>query len=71
VNLVVGLAANGLRQERRALVLRPENLSLEWQSARDLRISFDLNKGSYATVLLRELIDSSGMIGSGLIEQLE
>jgi len=70
-DLVVGLAANGLRQERRALVLRPENLSLEWQSARDLRISFDLNKGSYATVLLRELIDSSGMIGSGLIEQLE
>lgn len=54
-DLVAGLVANGLRQERRALVLRPGNLSAQWLSEGDLELRFDLMKGSYATVVVREL----------------
>lgn len=55
--LVAGLAANGLRQERRALCLRPRNLMAQWLSDADLEVRFHLNSGSYATVLLREICD--------------
>jgi tRNA pseudouridine13 synthase len=54
-DLLRGLIANELRQERRALVLRPTGLSSTWLSERDLEIAFDLRKGSYATVILREI----------------
>ena len=44
-----------LRQERRALNVTPNNLT--WQlDANDLRLSFDLPSGCYATAVLRELI---------------
>ncbi len=50
-----GLEANGLKQERRALLLKPEQLS--WQREADrLRLSFWLPAGSYATSLVREVI---------------
>ncbi|MDP5292203.1 tRNA pseudouridine(13) synthase TruD [Oceanimonas sp. CHS3-5] len=50
-----GLEANGLKQERRALLLKPEQLS--WQrSERSLTLSFWLPAGSYATSLVREII---------------
>ncbi|ATG75120.1 tRNA pseudouridine(13) synthase TruD [Zobellella denitrificans] len=53
--LCAGLEANGLKQERRALLLRPEELA--WQREGDrLRLSFWLPAGSYATSLVRELI---------------
>jgi tRNA pseudouridine13 synthase len=55
--LAAGLAAAGLRQERRALRLFPQDLAVEWTDATSLRIGFQLPPGSYATVVLRELVD--------------
>ncbi len=50
-----GLERAGLRQERRALVLRPEGL--EWGFEDDvLQLSFALPAGSYATAVVRELV---------------
>jgi tRNA pseudouridine13 synthase len=54
-DLARGLAAEGLRQERRSLVLRPENLAATWVSEHDLELSFGLKAGSYATVIIREI----------------
>ncbi|WP_375057248.1 tRNA pseudouridine(13) synthase TruD [Zobellella sp. DQSA1] len=54
-----GLEANGLKQERRALLLKPEQM--QWQQQDDaLRLSFWLPAGSYATSVVRELIKDSG-----------
>lgn len=52
---LAGLAATGLRQERRALRLDPEDLRWEQQGKDQLLLRFTLPAGSYATVLLREL----------------
>ena len=51
-----GLAEAGLRQERRALRLDPEGLECEWPAPDELVLRFVLPAGSYATVLLRELV---------------
>ncbi len=51
-----GLERCGLKQERRALRLRVEGLDWSWQEADSLELDFTLTKGSYATVVLRELI---------------
>ena len=53
--LAAGLEAAGLRQERRSLVLRPRDLSAEWESATSLKLRFYLQSGSYATVIIREI----------------
>lgn len=45
----------GLRQERRDLVLVPQNFDYHWQGE-DLVLNFDLPVGAYATALLRELL---------------
>lgn len=50
-----GLSATGLKQERRPLVLYPEDLSLEQIAPDRCRLRFTLPAGSYATALLREL----------------
>ena len=50
-------AEEGLRQERRALRLRPEGLAWEWPDSSVLRLSFALPPGSYATAVLHELGD--------------
>jgi tRNA pseudouridine13 synthase len=55
--LVAGLAANELRQERRSLVLKPQRLSFVAGPAPEL--SFYLSSGSYATVLVREILQSA------------
>lgn len=52
---------SGLQQERRSLVLNPEELSWQWLpsdkgSAIDLELSFSLASGCFATSVLRELI---------------
>ena len=52
-----GLADAGLKQERRPLVLHPEDLRLDWLAPDAVRLSFTLAAGSYATALLRELAD--------------
>ncbi len=53
--LTQGLEGAGLRQERRSLVLSVDDLTAEWISPSDLRLSFGLNSGAYATVVVREI----------------
>ena len=49
-----GLEFSGMQQERRNLVLRPENMG--WQLApNELLAPFELPRGTFATVVLREL----------------
>jgi tRNA pseudouridine13 synthase len=51
-----GLANNGLRQERRPLLLVPEKLTSTWLDDQSVCIDFYLPSGCYATSVLRELI---------------
>jgi tRNA pseudouridine13 synthase len=60
-DLVRGLVACGMRQERRALVMRPSDLTATWLSESALELSFSLNKGLYATVLIREICGVSAV----------
>jgi len=59
--LTRGLEDTGLRQERRVMRLRPLAPELKFienaDGTRDIVLSFDLPKGTYATTLLRELVD--------------
>jgi tRNA pseudouridine13 synthase len=54
-DLVDGLAAAGLAQQRRALRLRVEGLLHEWEAGGSLVAEFRLPAGAFATVVLREL----------------
>jgi len=47
----------GLKQERRNLLLKPENLTASWTQADCLRLQFALPSGCFATALLRELAE--------------
>ena len=51
-----GLAKNGLKQERRPLLLIPEKFSATWLDESSVKIDFYLPSGCYATSVLRELI---------------
>jgi tRNA pseudouridine13 synthase len=53
-DLRAGLEAAGLRQERRALRVRVDDLESEWLDA-GLRLRFRLGSGAYATEVLAEL----------------
>lgn len=53
--LRAGLEAAELKQERRALRLRPTDLVWQWQGDDVLQLSFSLPPGSYATGVLHEL----------------
>ena len=55
--LRAGLERAGLRQERRALRLRPAELEWRWLADNALELRFALPPGSYATTVLRELGD--------------
>ena len=55
--LVVGLERAGLKQERRALRLRPQALAWQWLGDDALELRFALPPGCYATTVLRELGD--------------
>ena len=55
-----GLERAGLKQERRALRLRPADLAWEWPAADRLRLAFALPPGTYATAVLAELGATSG-----------
>lgn len=50
-----GLERADLKQDRRALRLRPETLRWRWPAADVLELGFSLPAGSYATVVLAEL----------------
>lgn len=52
-----GLAKLGLRQERRVVRLIPRNPEIEWENDDELVLRFDLPKGTYATTVLRELVE--------------
>jgi tRNA pseudouridine13 synthase len=52
-----GLEHVGLEQERRPLRVRLQDLVWRWSDDGDLELHFFLPAGSFATVLLRELID--------------
>jgi tRNA pseudouridine13 synthase len=60
--LAAGLVKNGLRQERRVLVLRPGQLAARWLSDTDLELRFHLSSGVYATTLLREICSWSSPV---------
>ncbi|GAA5218415.1 tRNA pseudouridine(13) synthase TruD [Corallincola platygyrae] len=54
-SLMEGLEGQGLKQERRPLILRPESLS--WQvEGNEILLKFSLPTGSFATAVVRELI---------------
>ncbi len=55
LRLRTGLEKAGLKQERRALRLRPESLEWQWLGGDALVLSFALPPGCYATTVLREL----------------
>ncbi len=61
--LRAGLEKAGLKQERRALRLRPAALVWRWPEADVLELGFELPPGSYATAVLHQLgdvVDVSG-----------
>ena len=61
--LARGLERAGLRQERRALRLRPAGLDWEHVSPGVVRLRFSLPPGTYATAVLAELgevVDAAG-----------
>ena len=55
--LVDGLAKFGMKQERRPLRMRVGDLEWDFPNDRTLRLAFSLGTGSYATSVLRELVD--------------
>ena len=57
LRLRAGLERGGLKQERRALRLRPDALEWEWLGDDTLVLAFGLPPGCYATTVLRELGD--------------
>ncbi|HXD38715.1 MAG TPA: tRNA pseudouridine(13) synthase TruD [Rhodanobacter sp.] len=54
-DLVAGLTAARMDQERRALRLLPGDLRWNWLANDVLELSFDLPAGAYATVVVREI----------------
>lgn len=57
--LTEGLIKAGLEQDRRALRVMPVNLSWEFVASDSLLLAFQLPAGSYATALLREIVNIS------------
>ncbi len=55
LTLRAGLEAEGLKQERRATRLRPQDLQWSWPTAGCLALQFTLSPGTYATIVLAEL----------------
>ena len=60
-DLLEGLVAAGLRQERKALLLRPQNFSYEL-AENSLTVSFYLPSGCFATSVVRELIEEKVLL---------
>ncbi|WEN13577.1 tRNA pseudouridine(13) synthase TruD [Rhodanobacter sp. AS-Z3] len=54
-DLVAGLVAARMDQERRPLRLLPKDLRWRWLADDALEVSFELPAGAYATVVMREL----------------
>jgi tRNA pseudouridine13 synthase len=56
--LATGLVTAGLEQERRATRMAVQTLTWQWD-APDLLLQFRLNRGCFATAVLRELVGTS------------
>lgn len=54
-----GLAGFDLRQERRALRVKPAGFSWQWQGDDALRLDFDLPRGSFATAVLATFCETT------------
>jgi len=54
-----GLIKFGLEQDRRAMRSQVKNLQWQFLDSECLELQFSLNAGSYATAVLREIIDTS------------
>lgn len=63
--LRAGLEQAGLKQERRALRLRPVGLRYEWREADVLWVGLELPPGCYATAVLQELGEVEAAAGQG------
>ncbi len=57
--LADGLAANGLRQERRSLCLHASEFTHEWLADGSLMLAFTLPSGTFATSVVREICATS------------
>ena len=57
-DLMALIQENRMRHERRSITLYLQNLSWVWQNDTTLALSFSLPKGSFATSILRELVES-------------
>src|SRR5699024_7538929 len=55
--LIEGLARFGMKQERRPLRMRVSELEWSFADEHTLKLAFSLGTGSYATAVLRELVD--------------
>lgn len=51
-----GLAATGMKPDRRALRVIPKNLQWSWLDKTTLKLEFNLPAGSYATMLIRDVV---------------
>lgn len=67
INLVI---SEGVEAGRRAIKVIPRHLQWEWLSEQTLRLTFWLNAGSFATSLLRELINAETAMANELIDNL-
>lgn len=56
-NLQAGLAKEGLKHERRPLLLIPEKFNYQWLDESTVKIEFYLPSGCYATSIIRELVE--------------
>lgn len=54
-----GLVSAGMTQEQRALRLFMQDFSWEWLDSESMVLNFELGTGSYATMVLRELLNVS------------
>jgi len=57
LELARGLSEFNLQHERRVIRLRPQASELHWEANNTLVLKFTLPTGTYATTLLRELVD--------------
>lgn len=61
--LAEGLAAAGLKQERRSLRLLPQTITWHWENEHTLMLQFVLPAGAFATSVLRDLIEVCDLEG--------
>lgn len=59
--LIDKLANKRFNEDRRALLVFPQNVTCQWHNEHEVELSFSLPKGAFATSLLRELVELKQM----------